>query len=82
MKSEIIKATMLSASAKPYNFEGKSGISYKSSFLIGDKILSVKTNEEQYNEMKDLTSQVGQLVLQLDIYDNRLICRLDKFDWE
>jgi len=38
-------------------------------------------SEEQYNEMKDLKSQAGELTLDLGIYDDKITAKVDTFDW-
>lgn len=53
MDIQIKDITILQVIAKPYDFNGKQGISYKADVVFSGGVATFKTNEEVYNQIKD-----------------------------
>jgi len=79
IETKPVEAMFLSVLAKPYTFNGKSGTSYKATYLIGDKTLALKVSEDFYNQSKDLEQTKGTLVLDLSIYDGEVKIKQKEF---
>jgi len=73
MKTEKIDCVLLSVK-DPYNWkmQGKEGISYSASFLIGDKILIAKLTEDVYNQVKDSTKVQGEAIFDIQLKESLL----------
>lgn len=59
------KAILLSAESKQYTIEGRTGISHKVRFFIGDGVFPMKATPEQVKQLRDYVGQSGILVLDL-----------------
>jgi hypothetical protein len=59
------KARVLSADAKPYSFDGRSGTSYKVRLLIDTDIYPVKTDEEGVKLLQPYVGKEVELKLSL-----------------
>lgn len=53
-------AKFLEAIAKPYNFQGNEGISYKVRLLVEDQIFQLKSNKDQIENFKQYEGEDGE----------------------
>lgn len=59
------KGVLLTAESKPYEFEGRSGVSSKIRVLIEDSIFPLKANEELVERFKNVQGSKGTVKFNL-----------------
>lgn len=78
------EATLLTAESKPYEFEGKSGVSNKARFLISNEIYKIKVTESDVKKflelLKDTDGVSGVIELSFASPSERLTVQLDSFE--
>lgn len=78
-----VKATILGAVSKPYDFNGNTGTSHKVRLLVDGDVFEIKSTPEQ---VKDLAHRVekgatdGAATLRFTSPKERLSLALDKFE--
>lgn len=85
IKTQTVECTILGVKEPyAYDFQGKKGISYSATILIGEKVIVAKCEESVYNDIKELKNQVGKASFGLSFYDGKLASKLEllSFDWE
>jgi len=72
-------ATLLTALSKPYDFEGKQGVSHKVRLNIEGEIFVVRTDEAGVNRFKQFEGKEGIATLNLTSPRERLSSELVDF---
>lgn len=65
MKFEFDSVTLLKVTAKPYDFNGRKGISYKGVVLVEGEIYNVKLDENLYTRLQSIVEQKGSASFQV-----------------
>jgi len=73
------KATLVTADSKPYEFEGRKGVSHKARFNIRGEIYRVKATEEQIRALQSHIGEDGEVTLKITSVREQLACELVDF---
>jgi len=73
-------AILLSADSKPYDFDGRKGVSHQARFSINGEIFRAKANENLINQISPLIGKSGLLRAQFTSRLEKLAMELISFD--
>jgi len=59
------KVVVLSADSKPWEMEGRTGISHRARFLMGNEIYPVRCTESQVSELNKVVGKAVEVVVDL-----------------
>jgi len=74
-----VEAKLLTAVSRPYDFNGKPGVSHKVRFLINDEIFVAKSSAEQVLRIASLAGQSGEAVFKISSPKEALALTLVSF---
>jgi len=57
------KGQVLSAVSKPYDFEGKSGVSHRIRVMVQGEIFACRSSQQQVEDTKKFVGQEGEVIL-------------------
>jgi len=73
------KAMLVTADSKPYEFEGRKGVSHKARFNIRGEIYRVKATEAQILALQGHFGEQGEVTLKVTSVREQLGCELVDF---
>jgi len=74
-----VSCRFLRADSRPYNFEGKEGVSYSARFLDEGFVFKARITETVFKELEHVIDQLGVCELVLSSYQDRLQLQLVSF---
>lgn len=78
----IKNCTLLGVSAKAYEINGKSGVSYKADLVFKGGVATFKTTEEVYKDVGEKKNLECDVVLSLESYKMDYVLKLKEVSYE
>jgi len=78
----IKNCTLLSVTAKPYEINGKSGVSYKADLVFKGGVATFKTTKEVYEDIQEKKNLECDVVLTLESYKMEYVLKLKEVSYE